>query len=123
LDWKLHLKRLMFVQGIIYGGFGIYSLIFHNQLMSFLGLSEVLEPFWLFIAVSLLFTLSVICFGFYFRPERIAYVEVVILAKFIDAALMLIYFLISLTLGYLVGFLVDFSLGALIIMYFIKATK
>ena len=113
----------MFVQGIIYGGFGIYSLVFHNQLMSFLGLAEVLEPFWVFIALSLLFTLSVICFRFYSRPERIAYVEVVILAKFIDAALMFIYFLISLTLGYLVGFLVDFSLGALTTLYLIKATK
>jgi len=113
----------MFLQGIIYGGFGVYSLVFYNQLMSFLGLADLLEPFWVFIAVSLLFTLSVICFRFYFRPERIAYVEVVILAKFIDAALMVTYFLISLTLGYLVGFLVDFSLGALTTLYFIKATK
>ena len=128
------MARLLTAYAVLYAGFGFFILFLESWVIDLLNYIQSLagiglpmdmpnEPFWKFVAISLLWMLGILC---WWAKRDVGnnrnLVQLMIYCKFFSAFMFLGYFVLSgWVLPYLLGGLTDFSLGLAGLIYFVKA--
>lgn len=133
---KKHLAILMAAYSLLYLAFGLVLLAYPrgiikliNEITEWLGAGPPLDiptyPFWAVVTVSLLLTLSLICYLAFRDVENTTLIWVMIFAKYVSSIGQIGYFAVlsDHPPGFVVGALTDCFLGTVALVFLIRAKR